>query len=99
MNLTVPAASRPAPKAIGHTLAGRMLSPLDAFLVEILRDAIALLRREQVALHTFAFYHDHESAAASVCADTAENSRRVVDEINRFNMKYFVAATRDGDLA
>jgi len=40
-------------------------------------------------VYTFALYHDHESAAVSVCVDTEANSRRVVAHTNRYNMKHF----------
>jgi hypothetical protein len=65
---------------------------------KILEEAIAEVRARRVPVFTFALYHDHESAAVSVCVDTEENSKKVVQSINSFNMKYFTKAVRSGDL-
>jgi hypothetical protein len=69
------------------------------FFASVLGDAIAQLRAEAVPVYTFAFYHDHESGAVSVCADTESNSARRVRATNRYNAKHFRAAVAEGDLA
>src|SRR4051812_13449570 len=71
---------------------------LDSFLSDVISRAIAGIRKARLPLYTFAFYHDHESAAVSVCADTAESSARLVASSNEFNSKYFVEAVSNGDL-
>lgn len=56
---------------------------------EVIETAVDVARRQAVPIHTFAFYHDHESAAISVCLDTEANCRKVVNKINKYNMKRF----------
>jgi hypothetical protein len=73
-------------------------TPLSRFVDEILNEAIAHARREAVSVYTFALYHDHESAAVSVCIDTEESSRRRVEEMNRYSKRHFAAAVTKGDL-
>jgi hypothetical protein len=73
-------------------------TPLEAFFEDVLKGAIAEVRRSQTPLYTFAFYHDHESGAVSVCVDTAESSSRLVASSNAFNSKYFLKAVNIGDL-
>jgi hypothetical protein len=70
----------------------------ESLLSGVLDNAISELRRDPIALYTFAFYFDHESLAVSVCADTADNSKRVVEKMNRPNNKYFTRAVQSGDL-
>jgi WD40 repeat protein len=69
-----------------------------ALFEDVLTRAIADVRERKTPVYTFAFYHDHESSAVSVCVDTKENSRRVVSKINTFNMEYFKKAVTAGDL-
>ena len=64
----------------------------------VLAEAIAVVRREHVRVFTFAFYHDHESHAISVCVDTEESSKRLVASSNAYNQKYFWPAIEKGDL-
>jgi hypothetical protein len=64
----------------------------------VIRDAIAVLKTKGIPLHTFAFYHDHESAAVSVCADTEANSRRVVLQMNRYRIGHFIEAIERRDV-
>jgi hypothetical protein len=64
----------------------------------VLSEAITAIRREGVRIHTFAFYHDHESDAVSVCVDTEESSKRLVVSSNAYNQKYFWPAVEKGDL-
>jgi hypothetical protein len=73
------------------------MSPSKLFS-EVLTSAIAEIQERQAPVFTFALYHDHESSAVSVCADTEENSDRVVRSINAYNMKHFINAARAGDL-
>ena len=70
---------------------------MDEFLRNVLQRAIAELKEEKTLVYTFAFYHDHESGAVSVCADTLENSREAVENANSFNMKYFSEFLEEGD--
>jgi hypothetical protein len=72
--------------------------PLDGVFDEVISRAIAEIRKSRLPLYTFAFYHDHESAAVSVCADTAESSSDAVAASNAFDRKYFVEAVESGDL-
>ena len=65
---------------------------------QVLAEAIAVIRRERVSVYTFAFYHDHESHAVSVCVDTEESSKRLVASSNAYNQKYFWPAIERGDL-
>ena len=74
------------------------MTPLQSLFFGVLDEAIGELKREKVPVYTFAFYHDHESAAVSVCADTNESSARCVHSSNRYGMKYFAEAIRKGDL-
>lgn len=79
----------------------RKISPpptLDSFLGDVISRAIKDIRKARLPLYTFAFYHDHESAAVSVCADTAESSATLVASSNEFNSKYFIKAVSNGDL-
>lgn len=71
---------------------------LDGFFGDVISQAIADIRKARLRLYTFAFYHDHESSAVSVCADTAESSASSVTLGNAFNSKYFVGAVDNGDL-
>jgi hypothetical protein len=64
----------------------------------VLDKAISDIQARQLPVFTFALYHDHESAAVSVCVDTEESSNRAVQSMNRFNMKYFLKAVGAGDL-
>ena len=64
----------------------------------VLADAITAVRRERIRVFTFAFYHDHESRAVSVCVDTEESSKRLVASSNAYNQKYFWPAIEQGDL-
>lgn len=73
-------------------------TPLARLVDEILGQAIARARSEAVPIYTFALYHDHESAAVSVCIDTEESSRRCVAQMNRYGKRHFADALRRGDL-
>lgn len=59
--------------------------------------ALAEVRSRSIRIYTFAFYHDHESAAVSVCVDTRDNSERVVRGINAYNSRHFRKAVDAGD--
>ena len=71
---------------------------VESFFVEVLARAIAEVREERAPVYTFAFYHDHECAAVSVCVDTEENSARAVESMNAYRIKHFARAVADGDL-
>ena len=68
------------------------------FFSNLIDNAISEIRKASIPVFTFALYHDHESGAVSVCADTEDNSNQVVQSINRYNMKYFMSAIQTGDL-
>lgn len=68
------------------------------FLEAVLKAAIAEVKMKNVSVFTFAFYHDHESDAISVCVDTEENSAKVVESMNSYNLRYFLKAISSGDL-
>ena len=68
-------------------------------LARVVDRALDQVRQERLPVFTFAFYHDHESHAVSVCVDTAENSAETVRSTNDFSSKFFQAAVEEGDLA
>jgi hypothetical protein len=74
------------------------MSRAKAYLESILRAAISEVKLKNISAFTFAFYHDHESDAVSVCVDTEENSARIVQSMNKYNSRYFLKAVADGDL-
>jgi hypothetical protein len=78
----------------------RRLKPMTATALfeRVLVAALGDVAAKAVPVFTFAFYHDHESRAVSVCVDTEENSRRVVRSMNDYNARHFLAAVADGDL-
>ncbi len=69
-----------------------------ALFAEVLSNAIDEVRERSTPVYTFAFYHDHESAAVSVCVDTEENSLRSVARSNAYGIKHFAKAVAAGDL-
>lgn len=73
--------------------------PDECFFASVLNNAIAKLRADAVPVFTFAFYHDHESGAVSVCVDTEANSNRQVRSTNRYNTKHFRTEIAGGNLA
>src|SRR5260221_2022452 len=71
---------------------------LERLFDDVLSRAILEIRSSGIDLFTFAFYHDHESAAVSICADTKASSARSVRSENAFFMEHFAAAVAGGDL-
>jgi hypothetical protein len=67
-------------------------------LSSVLKLAIAHIKKEGISVYTFAFYHDHESGAVSVCVDTRNNSEKSVKFMNDYNMGHFFKAVAKGDL-
>jgi hypothetical protein len=65
---------------------------------DVLSRAIPEVRDRRVGVYTFAFYHDHESAAVSVCVDTEASSARLVLSQNAFRIRHFAEAVSRGDL-
>ncbi len=63
----------------------------------VLSRAIAEVRARGIDVFTFAF-HDHESAAVSVCVDTAASSARLVRSQNAFTLRHFTDAVAKGAL-
>lgn len=72
------------------------MSGIDKFLDGIVRTALAELRAASIPLFTFALYHDHESAAISVCVDTKESSLASVAQSNQWSMRHFARHIQDG---
>lgn len=70
----------------------------ESLFVNVVDRALAEARSRSIRVYTFAFYHDHESAAVSVCVDTQDNSERVVRGINAYNSKHFFEAVETRDL-
>ena len=71
---------------------------LDSLFDDVLTRAIAEVRASGIDVYTFAFYHDHESAAVSVCADTERSSVRFVVGQNRYTHQYFAKSVEESDL-
>ena len=69
-----------------------------ALFADVLSNAIGDVRDRGTPVYTFAVYHDHESAAVSVCVDTEANSLRFVTESNAYGIKRFAKAVAAGDL-
>lgn len=74
-----------------------MTSRTQAYFDAVLRAAIAEVKSKNISVFTFAFYHDHESDAVSVCVDTEENSVRSVQSMNKYNLRYFLKAVAEGN--
>ncbi len=72
------------------------MSDTPQFLDSVVKAALAKLRADPIPLYTFALYHDHESAAVSVCADTKESSLASLRRSNNWSMRYFAQHVRDG---
>jgi hypothetical protein len=70
----------------------------DRLFDDVLSRAIAEVRDRGTDVYTFAFYHDHESAAVSVCVDTEVSSARSVVGQNLFRTKHFATAVAEGNL-
>ena len=67
------------------------------FLEDIIKVALAELANDPIPIHTLAFYHDHESSAVEICADTKESSMKSVRQGNKWAMKYFAKHIRNGE--
>jgi hypothetical protein len=65
---------------------------------DVLSRAIPEVRAAGIDVFTFAFYHDHESAAVSICVDTEASSARLVRSQNAFSIRHFTDAVSRGDL-
>jgi hypothetical protein len=74
------------------------MSDLERLFDDVLSRAIPEVRARGIDVFTFAFYHDHESAAVSVCVDTESSSSRLVRSQNAFNITHFADAVTKGDL-
>ena len=74
------------------------MTTIEQFLDDIVSLAIGELRNEPTPVYTFAFYHDHESGAVSVCVDTKANSAEAVLRSNRWSIKYFDEHIQAGEL-
>jgi hypothetical protein len=69
-----------------------------ALFGKVLSNAVDEIRGRGTPVYTFAFYHDHESAAISVCVDTEANSVLTANKWNAYWMKHFAKAINAGDL-
>ena len=65
---------------------------------DVLARAISEVRARGIDVFTFAFFHDHESAAVSICVDTEASSTRSVMSQNAFNIRHFADAVDRADL-
>jgi hypothetical protein len=65
---------------------------------DVLSRAISGVRAAKIDIYTFAFYHDHESAAVSICVDTEASSARLVRSQNAFSIRQFADAVLRGNL-
>lgn len=72
------------------------MSDVNGFLDGVLSAAMMELRANPVPIYTFAFYHDHESNAVSVCADTKASSLKLVRQSNQWSMKHFSQHVQNG---
>jgi hypothetical protein len=98
---TAPSSSAPGSESLKGAAAElrvqrETMSDLNSFLASVVKAAVAELQAAPIPIHTFAFYHDHESNAVSVCADTKESSLRAVRKSNQWSMKYFAQHLLDG---
>jgi hypothetical protein len=74
------------------------MTDADRLFDDVLSRAIAEVRERRTDVYTFAFYHDHESAAVSICVDTEVSSARSVVGQNLFRIKHFATAVAEGNL-
>src|SRR4051812_44654210 len=65
---------------------------------DVLSRAIPEVRAAGIDVFTFSFYHDHESAAVSICVDTEASSIRLVRSQNASSIRHFADAVSRGDL-
>lgn len=72
------------------------MSELSEFLAGVVKGALTELREDPIPVHTFAFYHDHESGIVSVCVDTKESSAKLVRSSNQWAMGYFAEHIQSG---
>lgn len=71
---------------------------LNRIFDSVVKSALVELAQNPIPIFTFAFYHDHESHAISVCVDTRVSSRICVQETNQWMMQHFIDQIRVGDL-
>jgi hypothetical protein len=64
----------------------------------VVQAAVEQMKEKTVPVFTFAFYHDRESRAISVCVDTEANSQKIVLSINAYNVRYFLKNVAADDL-
>jgi hypothetical protein len=56
------------------------------------------LAKIKIDVYTYAFYHDHESFAVSICVDTKENSIKSLLSQNEFTLTQFDKLIQEKDL-
>ena len=71
----------------------------EAFFSKVLERALFEVRESGIDVYTLALYHDHESAAVSVCADTRVNSSRNLEREQLYQARYFQHFVQEADLA
>ncbi len=67
------------------------------FFDDMIDESLRKFNKEK-SIYTFAFYHDHESDAVSICIDTEDNSMKKVSESNENTKKYFYSFLEQGDM-
>lgn len=72
------------------------MSALSKLLSDVITAALTELSKDPIPIHTFAFYHDHESGIVSVCVDTKESSTKLVRSSNQWSMGYFAEHVKNG---
>ena len=65
---------------------------------EMIEKAIQYLAQKKIDIYTFAFYHDHESFAVSICVDTLIDSENAVKSSNSFKMEQFYSAIYSNEI-
>lgn len=71
---------------------------LNSILDEMINESLQIIKKENASIYTFAFYHDHETEAISICIDTEENSNKQITSSNDYSKKYFQENLKNGDM-
>ncbi|HEX4140743.1 MAG TPA: hypothetical protein VHY09_10380 [Candidatus Methylacidiphilales bacterium] len=59
-------------------------------LENLISASIKRIQEDKIDVYSYALYFDHESKRRlSICIDTKDNSRRVVNQSNQFTARYF----------
>jgi len=71
---------------------------IDIILDKMVSDSLKSISDKSTSIYTFAFYHDHESDAISICIDTEDNSEKEVISSNKYTQKYFKDILKNNDI-